>query len=38
MSDRLKRKQFSRLTSRAVLLMLATLGAVFMGFHYASQW
>jgi hypothetical protein len=37
MSDRLNRKQFSRLTSLAVLFMLATIGAVFVGFHYVSH-
>jgi hypothetical protein len=38
MSDRLNRRQLARLASMALLLMLITIGAVFMGLHYFSRW
>jgi hypothetical protein len=38
MSDRLNRKQFTRLTVMALSLMLIVIGVVFMGLHYFSHW
>src|SRR5450759_410058 len=38
MSDRLNRKQFTRLTVMALSLMLIIIGVVFMGLHYFSHW
>jgi hypothetical protein len=37
MSDHLNRKQFSRLSSMALLLMLVTIGVVFLGLHHLSH-
>jgi hypothetical protein len=38
MSDRLNRKQFTRLTVTALSLMLIIIGVVLTGLHYFSHW
>ena len=38
MSDRLNRKQLTRLTVMALSLILIIIGLVFVGLHYFSHW